>query len=277
MDKDNIPKDKEVNRPDNVVDFILAKNERLTSAVYMITALLGDQEPLKWKLRELALKLLSDLPLSLISSSGRGYKRQTSYKYANTEGVLVSLDDMLSLIAVAIAGGSVSQMNFTILQKEYEALKNSIATTFSTHSFQTYLLSGGEHLLPQATFNHSFSHLNNTKNESELLTQPNQTVVKNNSESYLPTVKDKTLPPKQVASPKTNNPKNNPQGQVKNDRQTTIVEYLKGHSWASIKDIAGQIPDCSSKTVQRELVELVNTGVLQKTGDRRWSRYAVAK
>ena len=286
MDKDNLQKDSKTNQPDNVVDFILAKNERLTSAVYMITALLSDNEPLKWKTRELSLKLLSDLPLSLSSSSGRGYKRQTLYRYANTEGVLVALDEMLSLISVAIAGGSVSQMNFTILQKEYTALKNTIATNFSTQNFNSYWLSGREQLLPPAVFNHSLNHLSNINKvvqqeaprESKLNSDySDQVSIKNNfSNSNNQTIKDKTLSVKSVSNPKINNTKTGLIGQVKNDRQTTIVEYLKGHSWASIKDIAGQIPDCSSKTVQRELVELVNSGVLQKTGDRRWSRYAVA-
>ncbi len=286
MDKDNLQKDNKTNQSDNVVDFILAKNERLTSAVYMITALLSDNEPIKWKTRELSLKLLSDLPLSLISSSGRGYKRQSLYRYANTEGVLVALDEMLSLISVAISGGSVSQMNFTILQKEYEVLKNTIATNFSPQNFNTYLLSGREQLLAPAVFNHTLSHLNNSQKivegpqsqESKLnQDSSNQTPIKNNfSNSNNQPVKDKTMSVKSASDSKTNNSKIEPIGQVKNDRQNTIIEYLKGHSWASIKDIAGQIPDCSSKTVQRELVELVKTGVLQKTGDRRWSRYAVA-
>ena len=63
---------------------------------------------------------------------------------------------------------------------------------------------------------------------------------------------------------------------VSNPRRETILKYIKNHGWSSIKDIAGILPEVSSKTVQRELADLVQNGVLKREGDRRWSRYALA-
>ena len=43
-----------------------------------------------------------------------------------------------------------------------------------------------------------------------------------------------------------------------------------------IKDVAPLISGCSEKTVQRELGEMVASGILRKIGEKRWSRYTLA-
>ncbi|HEY4483843.1 MAG TPA: DeoR family transcriptional regulator [Candidatus Paceibacterota bacterium] len=281
MDKDNNTKDINLKDGSNPVDFILEKNERLVSAIYMVTALLSDHEPIKWKLREVSLKLLSDLPVTLINSTSRVYQRQTAYNYANVEQALVEVDEIVSLINVALAGGSVSQMNFTILKQEYQSLKKIIADNFSIQNLNTYLLSGGEKLVtpmvletpvrsaPEPVYKSDYSRITErTPVDSNTV---KNVVTPNKIEDSRPTIK----PISNVVKENLDTKKDMTGGPTKNNRQETIVEYLKGHTWASIKDIAGEIADCSSKTVQRELVELVARGVLKKTGDRRWSRYAL--
>jgi hypothetical protein len=61
----------------------------------------------------------------------------------------------------------------------------------------------------------------------------------------------------------------------KNQRQENIVGLLKGQSNLTIKDFSRVIKDCSEKTIQRELLELVARGVIKKEGERRWSRYSL--
>ena|SRR3989344_1287155 len=61
-----------------------------------------------------------------------------------------------------------------------------------------------------------------------------------------------------------------------NPRRVQILNYVKSHGESSIKDISKAVPHVSSKTVQRELSDLVRAGLLQREGDRRWSRYRVA-
>jgi DeoR/GlpR family transcriptional regulator of sugar metabolism len=59
-----------------------------------------------------------------------------------------------------------------------------------------------------------------------------------------------------------------------NNRQELIYRIIKQSGPLSIKDIAQNVPGVSSKTVQRELVSLVQSGRLKREGDRRWSRYS---
>ena len=63
-------------------------------------------------------------------------------------------------------------------------------------------------------------------------------------------------------------------GRQLNDRQRRILEYLATAGQAQISDIRqlfGQ--ECSGKTLQRDLWQLVNDGRVQKQGDNRWTVY----
>jgi hypothetical protein len=58
-------------------------------------------------------------------------------------------------------------------------------------------------------------------------------------------------------------------------RRNTILDFIKGHNGSSIKDIVPNVTGCSEKTVQRELILLIDEKKIKKTGERRWSRYFI--
>lgn len=62
------------------------------------------------------------------------------------------------------------------------------------------------------------------------------------------------------------------QGQTRKDR---ILNVLKDSDGVGIKDISMVIHDCSEKTIQRELMSLIESGLVRREGERRWSRYFV--
>jgi len=59
-------------------------------------------------------------------------------------------------------------------------------------------------------------------------------------------------------------------------RADTILGILKATGESSISSIAAQLPSVSEKTVQRELITLVERGVVNRVGERRWSKYKLA-
>jgi hypothetical protein len=61
----------------------------------------------------------------------------------------------------------------------------------------------------------------------------------------------------------------------KDTRQARIISLLKAKSNLTIKDFSIVIIDCSEKTIQRELTELVSKGIVKKEGERRWSTYSL--
>jgi hypothetical protein len=59
------------------------------------------------------------------------------------------------------------------------------------------------------------------------------------------------------------------------DRRNQIIAEIKKTGEVSVKDIARVVPGVSEKTLQRELIAMVTDGVLNKKGERRWSRYSI--
>jgi len=206
---------------DNQVSYISAKTDKLASAVYLVTNHLADQEPLKWQLRELALKSLM-------------------FKGESRLGSAKTFRGIIDLLDLGINAGSVSVMNFSVLKNEYQSILDSI---------------------DQETANQLKASLfvKEVKEERELIPMAEK-------------VARPALSP--ISRPINTLSHSNSEG--KEMRQSLITKYIRGRDWTAIKDIARAVPDCSVKTVQRELTELVEQGVLKKKGDRRWSRYMLA-
>ncbi len=60
------------------------------------------------------------------------------------------------------------------------------------------------------------------------------------------------------------------------NRKEIILNVVKKVKEITIKDITAVVTGCSEKTIQRDLSILVNSGVLKRTGKRRWSKYQLA-
>ncbi len=57
-------------------------------------------------------------------------------------------------------------------------------------------------------------------------------------------------------------------------RDQILALFVKGVD-VSIKDIAARIRGCSEKTIQRELNALLYDNVIERIGEKRWSRYVL--
>ncbi len=60
------------------------------------------------------------------------------------------------------------------------------------------------------------------------------------------------------------------------DRRTRIQTILEAKGEATIKDISEIVTDCSEKTIQRELNAMIDENIVQRQGERRWSKYSLA-
>lgn len=59
----------------------------------------------------------------------------------------------------------------------------------------------------------------------------------------------------------------------KKARRTQVLSLLSKTELKTIKDISKFFTDCSEKTIQRELNDLVEDKMIVRVGDRRWSTY----
>lgn len=61
----------------------------------------------------------------------------------------------------------------------------------------------------------------------------------------------------------------------KNERREAILSVLQAKGPSYIKDLSTVIRDVSEKTIQRELQALVQEGKVSRSGERRWTTYAL--
>jgi DNA-binding transcriptional ArsR family regulator len=64
-------------------------------------------------------------------------------------------------------------------------------------------------------------------------------------------------------------------GHIK-DRRERVLSVIREKLEASIKDICEVVSDCSEKTIQRELNDLIVAGLVVREGERRWSKYKLS-
>ena len=60
-----------------------------------------------------------------------------------------------------------------------------------------------------------------------------------------------------------------------NERQMVILEHFKNSKHAKVSDFSPVFNGISTKTIQRDLQDLVGRNVLKKEGEKRWTMYSL--
>ncbi len=260
--------------------FSYKKTEKLLAALYVVTNLLSNDEPLKWNVRELGASLLN----TVVSIKDK--------IYSNAGESMISLRiislELVSLLDVASLSGMISPMNVNILKKEFSILLETISLRERASS------SNNDFVFPDDFFEIPVSTKEVEKNLPQSVgmegyaTNVVQKVVDDKGQNNI--IKDKKYNQIQNTFSKGQNKlitpplirssenKKNISGVVlkkKNHRQDTILAIIRKKKEVTIKDISGNVKDYSEKTIQRELIDLVAKGVLKKEGERRWSKYSI--
>lgn len=156
------------------------------------------------------------------------------------KNISISLEKIIALLNITLVSNLISNMNASIVIHELESLINFIEKDNKENHLPGYILSD------------SFF-------KTDIGDKVEEKSDKGHSDSL------RTLPvsdTQKVAK----------QG----DRKDSIIALLKKDSNLTIKDFAKVIKDCSEKTIQRELISLVKSGLVKRIGERRWSTYSLA-
>jgi len=260
--------------------FLNKKTEKLTTALYMVTSFLSDNEPLKWKLRERAVDLLSDISSVRNSNTGEVENIYADHSFA--------VEEMVSLLEVAVASKLISEMNFSILKKEYLSLKALIdSDEYAEKKTGRFIFS--QNFFPkreklESTANGHKQLIKDSTQESDITKEEGNTVdSKGQTRSTTPRTTLPTLQgQKNSFTGVRPTKKTNSQARTfkdikagKTNRRDAVLKLFKKNKELTIKDISREVSGCSEKTIQRELIALVSKGVLNKKGERRWSRYSL--
>mgnify|MGYP006052100319 FL=1 len=265
---------------------ILKRTERLSTALYLVTECLDEQEPLREKIRESALFMLSQSH-GLLLDAGMA-------KFVTEGDFVVGLIELRSFVSLGLSTSLISSMNGTILINEINTLIQDIEAEKISRlgefggvrahmrhkeislTKEMFEVGGGEIFEKTITTQspHGVSFKQEIHKKEDVLYkghQNNQEVSKGHSSHIQQTarpISNQRVQPQEVSSSKSDIA-------IRLGRRNTIIKLTKDKKEVTIKEVASVVPDVSEKTIQRELLNLVSEGVLKKTGEKRWSRYAL--
>lgn len=220
---------------------------KVTEALYRITDLFSDREPLKWSLRESGVKILS--AVSCLD------ERPT---YDELRGIQLLQKDIEALfykINLAASGTFIARSNFDVLTREYKTLQSHLSgydvlgLSFPVVSPSKALSRGNEAALP------GYPQIAQTD------------ISDNESKQTLPiSLNNQTKSVKNVIVAKSDSSSSN--------RKDKIMQLLKECGPSGVGDLTKLLEtSISEKTVQRDLNRLFEEGLVRKEGEKRWRRY----
>lgn len=218
---------------------IYNRSYRISAAVFVISNVIDQNEELRTKIKKLS--------LDLVSSS----VKLKDINFNDTKKLIADIEknslELMSMLDIASVSGLVSKMNGNILKEEFQLFileLNKFYEKFEDNKNSSIGSIFKESLIQNNINNLPKTNLLNSENEQKIISK--------------------------------NGLKNNNGHKRKDLRKNTILDFIKGHNNVSIKDIVPNIVGCSEKTIQRELIQLINEGRILKVGERRWSKYSLA-
>jgi DNA-binding HxlR family transcriptional regulator len=219
--------------------YIFKKTEKITSALYLISSLLKDEEPIKWELR--------DKGMDLITASFNASSTVPGDRNFAIQSIFSSALETISLLNVAKVSHLISEMNHRVLLKEIDQVVGMLKERLMANAENAgYVLSESFFKTPDMSVSGFKNDIISDKRHGDH--------------------KSKNTDIKDISDVS---------GEKKNGRQNSILMLLKGHNGLTIKDFSRVIKDCSEKTIQRDLLDLVSKGIVKKEGERRWSKYSL--
>ena len=231
----------------NVFGFLTKKTEKVITALYMVTDYMDEHESIRSKLRSTGIEVLSHIyKLSVVPNFDRD---------AHISTVSARIHETASFLEIANSIGFISDMNSSILHRELRALLLEVENFKSKNPLTSFTLA------------------DDLFDVSRGIQYP-KVASYGTTDSYKGHIKDSVhgIGPKGQSPEVSHNGKEGRLAKVMSiikSKKNTLGRYME----ISIKDISQEIPECSEKTIQRDLNSLVEGGQILKTGLKRWSRY----
>lgn len=283
-------------RDDQYLLFLLKKTERIVAALYVITNSFSDYEPLKWNIRESGTSLIKHI-LSF-------KERMKAHNREPISDTFAEIARLLSILDLAHIADLLSPMNSSVLKNEIEGLTGTIENKWRASNLPTHAPSLEESFfgIPRNTFSNTKEDRSKTSIPNLKNTEPNteesttlyafgdlERLLRSQKDNHKGHVGDfgNVLDRKPQTLVQDTQAKHtdvsytdftNHQIDTREERMQKIISVLRKHgNSATIRDFSAIIKGCSEKTIQRLLIEMVQGGVLKKSGNRRWSRYSIVE
>jgi hypothetical protein len=220
--------------------------ERLTTATYMVTNLVPECEPMRNRIRDILNTLLEDT-LRL----RRGFNSLGS---DTLKEIVARVRLTMSMLDALYTSGLISKMNLRVLKSAFSTFVESLISMSEAASADGIELTT------------DYFQIGTTESDVNTNTPTYKPARKLQSNRYSATTQGST----QVQN---NSSKLVNSAKV---RANNIIEFITKRGSASAGELATVITGCSSKTLQRDLNNLLKRNILKKEGSKRWTRYLMA-
>ncbi len=228
------------NNGNGYLEHIYERSQKLTEALYRVTDLFSDSEPLKWLLRRDGLGIFESL-LKIKTSS-------PSERVKGLDKISEEIRQSIRTLELASSGSFISEANFQVLKREYL----NLADYLTERKYEILPEPSAEGYIGQV----AIGQLSNGQSVGSEIKEQIAEVGENYSSS---------------------NRSNKNNGQGNGERRGEIISFIKERDWVSMGELAtvfsGRI---SGKTLQRDLVSMAGEGLLLKEGEKRWRKYKLA-
>lgn len=231
--------------------FQFRKTERIVAALYIVTSILSDREPIKYEIRGLGTELVREVLSFRILPQDEKKTREVTTRVAR----------LISLLDLAHISGLLPLAHFASLKRELIVFFEAIEKRGSSG-----LVSLQSSVIPESFFNSPLPR-DVGKGQSMSFKNVHYEGGESQKKSVLYEARDSTSPKGQFSRSLA----------IQNGRKSRIMALLREKGRVSIKDISEVIRDCSTKSIQRLLSDLVRVGVLQTEGEKRWTRYTLKR
>lgn len=257
MDKNKT--EHQYNQSDIIVE-IESKMQKVVTAIYMVSDLIKRSDPIRQNIRDLSVKTLSVVSNIAILSPSRARKSITDAQNY--------IQQLINLLQVSVSVGFVSDMNFKLITDTLYFIKDDLnkkysqveSNTIQSRNFHNRSIQ--EFTLPENLFDKDISKNNSSRKEHKSNGQNNTGTIMSNTQKKTQTI------PNSINENKSHKPKR---------REENVLAVVREKGEVSVSQVAEEFPEVSEKTIQRILVKLVDMGQLNKTGEKRWSRYTIAQ
>ncbi len=273
---------------DNNLSFSHNKAKNLVTALFMVTDIMDKDESIKNKLRNSGLEIISDI-------------YNTSYwTDVKIKDIIAKVSFIVTLLDIASDLKMISSMNSNILKKEFTLFLKSLEESIENISNEANQNLNDLFVHSEVKKSNLFEvteafpighngqdneykieqRKTNGQSSTNIGLQKGSTLLNALREIELSktTQNSSQIKPKPIPKLKQKTNDKNIVNSDKSNRREEIVKIIKdsrgGLTITEIKVKArGELATMSDKTLQRELVALVDLRVLYKTGEKRWSRY----
>lgn len=260
--------------------------EKMSSALYIVTAHLPSDEPVVYALRTTASDLIEHV-----------YATTTNYvrdQKVSLTALLITLQRAVAHVRMAMIAQLVSDTNALLLERELLKIHSTVNSMFQIREREGFSQTGEQSVAALfesvAVAPAPVTAPRNPVNRLQMLQgafSPSTQSSKISSPVDVAKIAHKVVAPQQAAPSQFSAVDNSSlrsetlpttaAATTSSSRTIAIMNQLRTKPELTIRDLGPLFPGVSEKTIQRDLQALSSRGMVKKTGERRWAKYSLSQ